>query len=182
MYVNVCIYTDSLLHGCHYLQHWDVWLCSVCSALATYTGCLRQEALKSWGEAGGFSKNRVATRHSTKTKRVGNPVYAQTHRDAQLESQGGSSDLQVIIDSALAGNTTADECTWTLSDGVLQAGDQALKSMLRLPQGPLTNASVLGLGQTGVISCWKGNSGEGWWRNLDRISERSCSFWKEMPQ
>jgi len=25
-----------------------------------------------------------------------------------------------IIDSALAGNTTADECTWTLSDGVLQ--------------------------------------------------------------
>lgn len=41
--------------------------------------------------------------------------------------------------------------------------------------------SVLGLGQTGVISCWKGNSGEGWWRNLDRISERNCSFWKEMP-
>ncbi|CAJ1394501.1 unnamed protein product [Effrenium voratum] len=27
---------------------------------------------------------------------------------------------QVIIDSPLAGNTTADECTWTLSDGVLQ--------------------------------------------------------------
>ncbi|CAK9018133.1 unnamed protein product [Durusdinium trenchii] len=27
---------------------------------------------------------------------------------------------QVIIDSSLAGNTTADECTWTLSDGVLQ--------------------------------------------------------------
>ncbi|CAE7231290.1 Tnni3k [Symbiodinium natans] len=27
---------------------------------------------------------------------------------------------QVIIDSALAGNTTADECTWTLSDGILQ--------------------------------------------------------------
>lgn len=27
---------------------------------------------------------------------------------------------EVIIDSTLAGNTTADECTWTLSDGVLQ--------------------------------------------------------------
>jgi len=27
---------------------------------------------------------------------------------------------QVIIDSPLAGNTTEDECTWTLSDGILQ--------------------------------------------------------------
>ena len=27
---------------------------------------------------------------------------------------------QVIIDSGLAGTTTTDECTWTLSDGVLQ--------------------------------------------------------------
>ncbi|CAE7247263.1 Tnni3k [Symbiodinium pilosum] len=27
---------------------------------------------------------------------------------------------QVIIDSSLAGNTTTDECTWTLSDGILQ--------------------------------------------------------------
>ena len=80
----------------------------------------------------------------------------------------------MIIDSALAGHTTADECTWTLSDGVLQAGAQALKSIgAETATGPFNKSlshvifgfseasSVLGLGQTGVISCWKGNSGEG---------------------
>ena len=34
----------------------------------------------------------------------------------------------MIIDSPLAGNTTADECTWTLSDGVLQASAQVERS------------------------------------------------------
>ena len=37
--------------------------------------------------------------------------------------------LQVIIDSALAGTTTADECTWTLSDGVLQVPPKDAKML-----------------------------------------------------
>lgn len=68
------------------------------AATACPAGRLWPEALKSRGEGGGP---------------MGQDHAQGTHGRVKMPPQ-------VIIDSTLAGNTTADECTWTLSDGVLQ--------------------------------------------------------------
>jgi len=80
------------------------------AATACPAGRLWPEALKSRGEGGGpMGQDHAQGTHGRVKK--GEPCEL---------CEPLTMTPQVIIDSTLAGNTTADECTWTLSDGVLQ--------------------------------------------------------------